>query len=232
MSSPAGKSVGLRLVLLGPPGVGKGTQAGNIAKEYALPHISTGDMFRAAIAQGTAAGKAAKKYLDSGGLVPDGVVTDMVRERLGQADAKAGFLLDGFPRTGAQAESLDAMLKERGEALTAVIHFTAPESVIVDRLSGRRLCRKCGAGYHVRYMLPKREGVCDKCGGELYQREDDRAEAILNRLKVYKAQTAELGDYYRARGVLRDVAAEAEVEAVAAAVRSVLQPLAGIRRNV
>ena len=217
---------GLRFVLLGPPGVGKGTQAANIARDYALPHISTGDMFRAAIAQGTPAGKAAKKFLDSGELVPDGVVTDMVRERLTQPDAQKGFLLDGFPRTIAQAEAFDATLKQRAEKLDAVLYFTAAQDVIVARLSGRRMCRKCNGNYHVRYMPPAKEGICDKCGGELYQREDDRAEAIIRRLKVYEAQTADLVKYYRDQGLLREISAEGEVDQVAAAVRKTLAGIA------
>jgi len=224
--TPAGICGGVRVVLLGPPGVGKGTQAVRLATAYGVPHISTGDMFRAAVAQGSPAGLAAKRYLDAGELVPDAVVTDMVRERLAQENGACGFVLDGFPRTRAQAEALDHILQERGEMLDAVLVLMAEEKVIVDRLSGRRLCRQCGSNYHLRYLPPRRDSVCDRCGGELYQREDDRPEAIRHRLAVYAEQTAELLDYYRAKGLLRSVRADADIESVARAIRALLAPQA------
>jgi len=217
----------MRLVLLGPPGVGKGTQAGRIAETYGVPHISTGDMFRAAVAGGTKAGREAKTYMDAGKLVPDGVVTAMVRERLAEADCGPGFLLDGFPRTRPQAEALDGLLRDAGQDLDAVVYFTAPEEVIVERLSGRRLCRRCGEGYHVRFMPPAAEGVCDKCGGELYQRDDDQPDAIRQRLTVYEDQTQELVAYYRDRGLLLQLRADRAVEEVAGNVREALVGLAG-----
>ena len=217
----------MRLVLLGPPGVGKGTQAGRIAETYGIPHISTGEMFRAAVAAGTEAGREAKTYMDAGKLVPDAVVTAMVRERLAEADCGPGFLLDGFPRTRRQAEDLDGLLRDAGQDLDAVVYFTAPEEVIVERLSGRRLCRRCGDGYHVRFMPPAAEGVCNRCGGELYQRDDDKPDAVRQRLKVYEDQTQELVAYYRERGLLLEVRADRAVEEVAGKVQKVLGGLAG-----
>jgi len=208
----------MRVILLGPPGAGKGTQAEGIAAELGIPHISTGDMFRAALKAGTPLGLEAKQYMDAGELVPDDVVVAMVRERIAQADCAQGFLLDGFPRTIVQAEKLDATLNENGIGIDLVLNLVCPKEIIVARLTGRRVCRACGAIYHVVNMPPAQAGVCDKCGGELYQRDDDREETILNRLDVYEQSTAGLIGYYRAQGILRDVDAGAPREATLAAM--------------
>jgi adenylate kinase len=194
----------LNVILLGAPGAGKGTQAERIVAQFGVPHISTGDMLRAAVAEGTQMGREAQKYMESGALVPDDVVVGCVRERLTEDDARKGFLLDGFPRTIEQAERLDAMLAEAGRAVTHVILIDVPEDELVKRLAGRRMCSGCGKGYHVEYDPPKQDGVCDACGSELYQRTDDNEETVRNRLEVYRAQTAPLIGYYEQRGVLKN----------------------------
>lgn len=193
------------VILLGGPGSGKGTQAERIVARFGLPHISTGEMLRAAVAQGTEMGRAAQKSMEAGALVADEVVIGVVRDRLAEADAQDGFLLDGFPRTIAQAERLDAMLAEAGRAVTQVILLDVPEDELVRRLAGRRLCRGCGKGYHVVFDPPKTEGVCDVCGAELYQRSDDDEATVRNRLGVYRAQTEPLVGCYEGRGVLLTV---------------------------
>ncbi len=193
----------LNVILLGAPGAGKGTQAERMVARYGLPHISTGDMLRAAVAQGTEMGLAARKYMEAGALVPDEVVIGVVRDRLAEPDAQQGFLLDGFPRTIEQAERLDALLAEAGRQVTHVIAIDVPEDELVQRLAGRRMCRNCGKGYHIVFDPPKVEGVCDACGGELYQRTDDNEDTVRNRLAVYRAQTEPLVGYYEERGVLR-----------------------------
>jgi adenylate kinase len=195
----------LNVILLGAPGAGKGTQAERISARFGLPHISTGDMLRAAVAQGTEMGLAAKEFMDAGALVPDDVVIGVVRDRLAESDAVEGFLLDGFPRTIEQAESLDAMLTEAGRSVTEVLLLVVPETELVDRLAGRRLCKSCGKGYHVRFDPPRQEGVCDACDGELYQRDDDNETTVRNRLVVYRRQTEPLVDYYERRGVLKRI---------------------------
>ncbi len=195
----------MNLIMLGPPGAGKGTQAKMLVERFGIPQISTGDMLRAAVAEGTELGRKAKEYMDKGQLVPDEVVIGIVRERLSKEDCKKGFILDGFPRTVPQAEALDGILEEMGRKIDYVINIVVPDEEILKRLTGRRTCRKCGAMYHVVYNPPKKEGVCDKCGGELYQRDDDKEETIRNRLKVYAEQTAPLVDYYRKKGVLVDI---------------------------
>jgi len=182
----------MRLVLVGPPGAGKGTQAEFIAENFDIPKISTGDIFRANVSGGTDLGKLAKKYMDAGDLVPDEVTIAMVRDRLAQDDAKAGFLLDGFPRTIAQANELDAILSELGSALDVVLDLEVDNDEVVRRLSGRRLCKKCGHVWHVEFDPPKVEDVCDKCGGELYHRDDDYPETVRHRLDVYAQQTRPL----------------------------------------
>jgi adenylate kinase len=191
------------VILLGAPGAGKGTQAERIAAGYALPHISTGEMLRAALAAGTEMGLAAQKFMEAGALVPDEVVIGVVRERLGLADAQKGFLLDGFPRTIEQAQRLDAMLADAGRSVTHVILIDVPEDELVERLAGRRMCKGCGKGYHVVFDPPKVKGICDVCGAELYQRSDDNEATVRNRLEVYRAQTEPLVGYYEDRGVLR-----------------------------
>ena len=195
----------MRVILLGPPGAGKGTQAAAIAEKVGIPHISTGDMFRAALKQGTPVGLEAKKYMDSGELVPDDVVVALVRERITQDDCKNGFLLDGFPRTIVQAQKLDETLENDGLKIDLVINLKCDDKTVLARLTGRRVCRKCGAIYHIENMPPKVDGICDKCGGELYQRDDDKADTILNRLDVYKKSTEALIEYYRQKDLLKDV---------------------------
>jgi adenylate kinase len=193
------------VILLGPPGAGKGTQAERILAAYSLPHISTGEMLRAAVAAGTEMGLAAQKSMEAGALVSDEVVIGVVRDRLAEADAQKGFLLDGFPRTIAQAERLDALLAGAGRAVSHVILIEVPEDELVERLAGRRMCRACDKGYHVVFDPPKQEGVCDACGAELYQRSDDNEATVRNRLRVYHEQTEPLVGYYASRGVLRTV---------------------------
>jgi len=193
----------LNLVLLGAPGSGKGTQAERIIKRHELPHISTGDILRDAVAKGTDLGATAKRYMDAGDLVPDDVIIGIMRARLGEPDARNGFLLDGFPRTIEQARALDGMLADAGRALTHVLLLDVPEEELVQRLSGRRMCRGCGANYNVIFSPPREAGVCDTCGGELYQRSDDNEETVRNRLTVYRRQTEPLVGYYEEHGLVR-----------------------------
>jgi len=190
----------LKLVLLGPPGSGKGTYAQRIGPKLGIPHISTGDMFRENIKNKTELGKKAKEYIDKGELVPDEITIEMLKQRLEQDDAKNGFILDGFPRTTTQAEALDKITK-----IDAVINLVVPDEVVIARLSSRRQCKKCGKIYNVLFLKPKKEGVCDVCGGELYQREDDKPEVIKERLKVYTKNTAPLIEYYKKKGVIIDI---------------------------
>jgi len=216
----------MRLLFLGPPGAGKGTQARELAREWDVPQVATGDMLREAMSSGTALGREAKQYYDKGNLVPDDVILRMVAERLRQPDATKGFILDGFPRTIAQADGLAKMLDEIGQKLDAVIYLDVSEPELVRRLTGRRLCRNCQSPYHVVSAPPQREGVCDKCGGELYQRVDDSDATVRNRLQVYETQTSPLLDYYRQRGLLRTVSGEGAVEKI----RQALREAAGARR--
>ncbi|MEU0658175.1 MULTISPECIES: adenylate kinase [Streptomyces] len=205
----------MRIVLVGPPGAGKGTQAAFLAKNLSIPHISTGDLFRANISQGTELGKQAKAYMDAGNLVPDEVTIGMAKDRMEQPDAVGGFLLDGFPRNVAQAEALDAMLDGEGMKLDAVLDLEVEEDEVVKRIAGRRICRKDSAHvFHVEYAKPKTEGVCDVCGGELYQRDDDSEETVRKRLEVYHTQTEPIIDYYRAQGLLVTISALGKVEEV------------------
>ena len=200
-----------RQVLVGPPGAGKGTQAVHLASHYGIPHISTGDIFRYNIKENTELGQKAKSYMDAGNLVPDSVTNEMVADRLTHADAKAGFLLDGFPRNVVQAEVLRDILKTAGTPLDAALEFVLDDAEIIRRLSGRRVCRGCGATFHVEYEKPKVDGVCDKCQGELYQRTDDSEEVIAHRLSVYAEQTKPIIDFYRAEGLLISIPAVGEV---------------------
>ena len=190
------------VVLLGPPGAGKGTQASGISEKYNIPHISTGDIFRANVKEGTPLGLKAKEYMDKGLLVPDELVCDLVEDRIMQDDCKNGFLLDGFPRTVFQAEHFDKFLKSKAMELTSVLDIEVEESLLLPRMIGRRVCRKCGKPYNVNGAMPKVEGVCDVCGGEVYQRADDTEEVVLNRFKVYNEQTSPLIDYYKKAGKL------------------------------
>lgn len=195
----------MNLILLGPPGAGKGTQASSMVKEYGVPQISTGDALRAAVKAGSDVGVRAKKYMDAGELVPDAVVIEIVGERIAEPDCSKGFLLDGFPRTISQADALAEILSKAGREIDHVVCIQVEKEEVVKRLSGRRSCRACGYPHHVLFNPPAKEGVCDKCGGELYHRDDDREDAIRQRLETYDAQTQPLIDYYRERGLLRPV---------------------------
>ncbi|MFA5235280.1 MAG: adenylate kinase [Bacilli bacterium] len=195
----------LNIILMGPPGAGKGTQAKKIIAAYDIPHISTGDMFREAIKAGTALGKLAAAYINKGDLVPDQVTIGLVRERLAQPDCQRGYLLDGFPRTLPQAEALDVLAKEIGRPVNAVIDFTAARGELIRRITGRRVCSVCGAPYHVDTMKPKKDGVCDVCGGSLMQRKDDNLEALTVRLDHYEVSTKPLISFYEKQGLLRRV---------------------------
>ncbi len=212
----------MRLVFLGPPGAGKGTQARELAREWGVVHLATGDMLREALAAGTGLGLEAKRYMDRGALVPDEVIIDLMRERLVRPDAARGFIVDGFPRTIAQAEALASLLKDSGQALDRVIYFEISEPELLRRLTGRRICRRCQTVYHLISAPPRRPDVCDKCGGELYQREDDSEATVRHRLEVYAQQTAPLLAYYSERGLLVPVAGEGSIEAVRRAIRAVV----------
>jgi adenylate kinase len=211
------------ILLMGPPGAGKGTQAERLIAEYGIPQISTGDMFRAAVKSGTALGKEAKSYMDKGALVPDSVTVGIVKERLAEDDCKKGWILDGFPRTTAQAAALDAILHDMGISLTAVLNIQAEKEGLVRRVCGRYVCRKCGASFHKEFRPPKQEGICDTCGGELYQRDDDKEETVKQRLSVYESSTAPLIDYYKASGVLYDIDGDKSMDEVYAQIVSALE---------
>ena len=212
----------MKLILMGPPGAGKGTQAEKLIDLYQIPHISTGDMFRKAQKEGTALGLQAKSYMDQGQLVPDEVTIGIVRERLSEDDCKNGFLLDGFPRTVHQADALGGILTELGRSLDAVLDIQVNKDFLVERLTGRRVCKACGATYHVSFNAPKVENVCDKCGGELYQRNDDKIETVSNRLDVYAAQTAPLVEYYQSKGMIKSIDGSKSVEEVLADIQAAL----------
>ena len=209
----------MRVAFLGPPGAGKGTQARELAREWGVPHLATGDMLREAVAAGTRLGLAAQRYMEQGALVPDDVIIDLMRERLAAADATKGFILDGFPRTIAQDEALGKVLAETGQALGAVVFFDVSEAELLRRLTGRRVCRQCQATYHLVSAPPAKTGICDKCGGELYQREDDSEKTVRNRLEVYTRQTAPLLDYYRGHSLLRTVRGEGPIDGIRRAIR-------------
>ena len=202
------KQKGINMVLLGPPGAGKGTQAELLVKAYNLLHVSTGDMLRAAISEGTETGRKAQEYMNKGELVPDEIVTQVVVERIRKPDAEGGVIFDGYPRTKGQAESLDEALEDEGGKLDVVLYLKTSEEVAVQRLSGRRMCPKCLKNYHVTNMPPRQEGVCDTCKVELLLREDDKPETVKNRLRVYVKQTEDLIDYYEGKGLLREVSGD------------------------
>lgn len=216
----------MRVVLVGPPGAGKGTQAEFIAEHFAIPKISTGDIFRANVSGGTDLGKLAKKYMDAGDLVPDEVTNAMVRDRLGQRDARPGFLLDGFPRNIAQAHELDDMLGDLGVTLDVVLDLEVDNDEVVRRLSGRRLCKKCGHVWHVEFDPPKVTDICDKCGGELYHRDDDYPDTVRHRLDVYVSQTQPLIEFYNQRKQLVGMDAHGPVEDVTERAIAALTPFA------
>lgn len=213
----------VRVIFLGPPGAGKGTQASRLAEEWGVPHVATGDMLREAAQNGTRLGLEAKGYMDQGALVPDDVVIGLVDERLGQADAARGWVLDGFPRTVAQAEALSRRLDQRGLDLDRTIFFRVGREELLRRLTGRRVCRECGTAFHLVFNPPAVSGRCDRCGGPLYQRADDAESAVAHRLEVYANQTAPLLDYYRQRNVLTEVSAEGTVQQVTDAIRKSLR---------
>ena len=214
-----------RVVLLGPPGAGKGTQAKLLEQEFGAVQISTGDILRKAVADQSPLGKQAEDYIKRGALVPDDLITNLIAERLQQADSARGFLLDGFPRTIPQAQSLDGLLKKLALSLNGVLSVQVPRAVIIERLAGRRTCKECGALCHMVFDPPKRDGVCDRCGGELFQREDDKEETIANRLAVYDAQTAPLVDYYRRQGILQEINGVGSIDEIRARV---IKALGGI----
>ncbi|MBM7561816.1 adenylate kinase [Fusibacter tunisiensis] len=213
----------MRLILLGPPGAGKGTQAEFIINEFNVPHISTGDIFRKNIKEGTELGKRAKRYMDQGKLVPDSLVVEIVEDRLHEADCQNGFLLDGFPRTLIQAKELDLVLERMQVELDAVINIKVNPDMLVSRAIGRRICKNCGATYHVSNNPPQKEGVCDKCGGELYQRSDDVEETVKNRINVYVDETSPLIDYYGRRDKLVDIEGEQDITAVSQDIAAALR---------
>ncbi len=212
----------MKIIMLGAPGAGKGTQAKQIAGKYSIPHISTGDIFRANIKNGTELGKKAKEYMDQGLLVPDELTCDLVMDRIAQDDCENGFVLDGFPRTIPQAEALDAALKKIGQQMDFAIDVDVPDENIISRMSGRRACLECGATYHIVSLPPKSEGKCDHCGSELVLRDDDAPETVQKRLSVYHDQTQPLIDYYKKQGILKSVDGTQPMEAVFDAIVSIL----------
>ena len=213
----------MNIVLMGLPGAGKGTQADKIVEKYEIPHISTGDMFRAAIQEGTELGVKAKSYMDQGALVPDEVTIGIVRERLSKPDCDKGFLLDGFPRTVPQAKALDELLSEMGRSIEYVLNIQVEKDELVARLSGRRICKECGTSYHLIFNPPKVEGKCDKDGGELYQRADDNPETVTNRLEVNMTQTAPLLSFYDGKSVLTNIDGQQNIDKVFKELDGILQ---------
>ena len=212
----------MKIVMLGAPGAGKGTQAKKIADAYGIPHISTGDIFRANIKAGTPLGKKAKEYMDKGGLVPDEVTIGMLLDRIHEADCEKGYVLDGFPRTIPQAESLTKALAAEGSKIDAAVDIEVPDENIVNRMGGRRACLSCGSTYHIVFAAPKQEGICDRCGSPLVLRDDDKPETVLKRLAVYHEQTQPLIDYYGSAGVLKEVDGTQAMEKVFADIKAVL----------
>jgi adenylate kinase len=213
----------MRLILVGPPGAGKGTQAVALAAHYKIPHISTGDIFRANLKNGTELGKQAQSYMDRGELVPDSVTNEMVKDRLGNSDVINGFLLDGFPRNTNQAQVLDAILSEKKMPLDAALELSIDNSEIIRRLSGRRTCRNCSATFHKDFEKPKVDGICDKCNAELYQREDDKVEVITRRLEIYSQQTEPIISYYKKAGILKNMSAVGDVPEITQKVIALLK---------
>lgn len=212
----------MKIIMLGAPGAGKGTQAKQIAKEYGIPHISTGDIFRANIKEGTELGKKAQEYMDQGLLVPDELVCDLVVDRIQKDDCEKGFILDGFPRTIPQADALDQALAKHGEAIEYAIDVEVPDENIIRRMAGRRSCKDCGAIFHVEYNPPKKEDCCDVCGGELVLRDDDKEETVKKRLEVYHDQTAPLIDHYKTAGSLYEVDGTQDIDIVFKEIKSIL----------
>ncbi len=212
----------MKLILLGPPGAGKGTQAVRLVEHFGIPQISTGDILRKAVKDGTELGTLAKKYMDKGELVPDEVVIGIIRDRLMEPDCQKGYILDGFPRTIAQAEALDEMLEKMGARIDHVVNISVADEEIIKRLTGRRTCPNCGAGYHILFDPPKKDGICDKCGTKLIQRDDDKEETIRARLEVYRRQTEPLIKYYEAKQLLRTIPGEGSMEEIFNAILKAL----------
>ena len=212
----------MKIVMLGAPGAGKGTQAKMLAAKHGIPHISTGDIFRANIKEGTELGRKAKEYMDQGQLVPDSLTLDLIMDRFEKPDCENGYVLDGFPRTIPQAEALTKALKEKNDSIDYAVNVDVPDEDIIRRMSGRRCCLKCGGTFHVKYNPTKVEGICDLCGGELYIRDDDKPETVQKRLDVYHAQTQPLIDYYEKQGVLKTVDGTVDQEDVFAAITALL----------
>lgn len=202
------------LLLMGPPGAGKGTQAAKLVERYDIPHVSTGDIFRGALQERTPLGLEAKRYMDVGALVPDQITVGITRERLAKSDCIGGFILDGFPRTLQQAHALDQMLAKMGIRLNRVVNIVVPDQELIPRLTGRRICQSCGSTYHIKFRPPSKPGICDRCGGELYQRDDDREATVIERLEVYRQQTKPLIQYYRDRGLYTEINGAQSSEAV------------------
>lgn len=212
----------MKIIMLGAPGAGKGTQAIKIAEAYKIPHISTGDIFRANIKNGTELGKEAKSYMDKGALVPDDLTVRILLDRVAQDDCKNGYVLDGFPRTIPQAEVLENELTKLGDKVDYAIDVDVPDENIVKRMSGRRACVKCGATYHIEHVPPKKEGICDNCGAELILRDDDKPETVQNRLKIYHEQTQSLKDFYSKKGILKSVDGTQPMESVFSSIKGIL----------
>lgn len=213
----------MRIVLMGPPGAGKGTQAKKLAEVFGVAQVATGDILRAAVQQGTALGKKAKEYMDRGLLVPDEVITGIVRERLREINVKKGFILDGFPRTIPQAESLEKILEEMGVKLDTVINIVVPREELIERFTGRRVCEMCGSTYHVKYNPPKQEGICDKCGGRLIVRADDDVKTVEKRIDVYERETKPLIEYYRSKNLLVNIDGNRPIEVVFEEIKDLLK---------
>ncbi|NLB89028.1 MAG: adenylate kinase [Syntrophomonadaceae bacterium] len=215
----------MNIIIMGPPGAGKGTQAELIKAEFPIPHISTGDMFREAVSNGTELGMEAKRYMDEGKLVPDEVTIGIVKERLAQDDCKEGFLLDGFPRTTVQAEALDEVMAELGKSLEAAINISVPDEILIERISNRVSCKNCKSVYNLKFNPPKEEGKCNKCGGELIQRDDDKGETVRKRLEVYNEQTNPLLKYYENKGILHDFDGYRDASIVFSDIKQLLESL-------
>lgn len=215
----------MKLVLLGPPGAGKGTQASEIVKKYSIPHISTGDILRKNISEGTDLGKEAKDYMDKGSLVPDDLVVALIKDRLSESDCKDGFLLDGFPRTVDQADALDTELKNLNYKLDKVLNIEVDKNSLIERITGRRICKDCGATFHIAFNPPKEEGKCDKCEGELSQRADDTEKTVTNRIGVYSEQTEPLINYYEEKGIIANINGDQDIDKVFSEVVSALESI-------